>query len=37
MAISAAFDLEASQFDAINAFVNSDLNEEIYYQPPEGY
>jgi Reverse transcriptase (RNA-dependent DNA polymerase) len=37
MAISTAFDLEASQFDAINAFVNSDLDEEIYYQPPEGY
>jgi hypothetical protein len=30
MAISIAFDLEASQFDAVNAFVNSDLNKEIY-------
>ena len=37
MAISAAFDLEAHQFDAVNAFVNSDLDEEIYCQPPEGY
>jgi Reverse transcriptase (RNA-dependent DNA polymerase) len=37
IAITAAFDLEASQFDAINAFVNSDLDEEIYCQPPEGY
>jgi Reverse transcriptase (RNA-dependent DNA polymerase) len=37
MAISAAFDLEASQFDAVSAFVNSDLDEEIYCQPPEGY
>jgi Reverse transcriptase (RNA-dependent DNA polymerase) len=37
MAISAAFDLEAHQFDAVNAFINSDLDEEIYCQPPEGY
>jgi Reverse transcriptase (RNA-dependent DNA polymerase) len=37
IAISAAFDLEASQFDAVNAFVNSDLDEEIYCQPLEGY
>jgi hypothetical protein len=30
MAISATFDLEAHQFDAVNAFINSDLDEEIY-------
>jgi Reverse transcriptase (RNA-dependent DNA polymerase) len=37
MAIAAAFNLEASQFNAINAFINSDLNEEIYCQPSKGY
>jgi Reverse transcriptase (RNA-dependent DNA polymerase) len=37
MAISAAFDLEIRQFDAINAFVNSKLNEDIYCYSPEGY
>jgi hypothetical protein len=30
MAIIAAFDLEAHQFDAINAFINSHLNEEVH-------
>jgi Reverse transcriptase (RNA-dependent DNA polymerase) len=37
MAITAAFDLEAHQFDAVNAFINSELDEEVYYQPSEGY
>jgi Reverse transcriptase (RNA-dependent DNA polymerase) len=37
MATSAAFDLEIRQFDAINAFVNSKLNEDIYCYSPEGY
>jgi hypothetical protein len=31
IAISAAFNLKASQFNAINAFINNDLNKEIYY------
>lgn len=37
MAIAAAFDLEIRQFDAVNAFVNSKLNERIFCVPPEGY
>ena len=37
MAIAAAFDLEIHQFDAVNAFINSSLNEEIYCYAPEGF
>jgi Reverse transcriptase (RNA-dependent DNA polymerase) len=37
IAIAAVFDLEIRQYDAVNAFVNSKLNEQIYYVPPEGY
>lgn len=37
MAISAAFDLEMRQYDAVNAFVNSRLDELIWCLPPEGY
>jgi Reverse transcriptase (RNA-dependent DNA polymerase) len=37
MAIAAAFDLEMAQFDAVNAFVNSDIDEEILCFPPEGF
>jgi Reverse transcriptase (RNA-dependent DNA polymerase) len=37
MAIIATFDLEAHQFDAINAFINSHLDEEVYCLPPKGF
>jgi len=37
MAITAAFDLEIVQLDAINAFLNSPINEESYTHYPEGY
>ena len=37
MAITAAFDLEIVQLDAVNAFLNSDINEEIYVHYPEGF
>jgi hypothetical protein len=37
IAIAVAFNLEASPFNTINAFINSDLDEEIYYQSLEGY
>lgn len=37
MAISAAFDLEIRQYDAVNAFVNSKINEEVNCYAPEGF
>lgn len=37
MAISARFDLELIQYDAVNAFVNADLTEEIFMKMPAGY
>ena len=37
MAIYAKFNLETRQFDAVNTFTNSDLNETIYYEIPKGY
>ena len=37
MAIAAAFDLEIHQFDAINAFVNSKLDDEVICESPEGF
>ena len=37
MAIVAAFDLETRQYDAINAFVNSKIDEPTYCIPPEGW
>src|SRR5918999_4112090 len=37
MAIAAAFDLEILQFNAINAFTNSELDETTYCQCPEGF
>ncbi len=36
-AIAAAFDLEIWQYDAVNAFINSLLNDEIYCYCPEGF
>lgn len=36
-ALVAAFDLETMQLDAVNAFLNSTLDEEVYTQMPEGF
>lgn len=36
-AITAKFDLEARSFDAINAFINADLDEVIYVYFPDGF
>ena len=37
MAIVAAFDLECDQMDAVNAFLNAPIKDEIYVQWPPGY
>lgn len=37
MAITAAFDLEAKQYDVTNAFINAKLNDEVYCECPEGF
>ena len=37
MAIAAAYGLEAKRLDAVNAFVDSILDEEIYCKCPPGY
>ena len=37
MALTAAYDLEALQLDAVNAFLNSPIDEEIYCKCPPGY
>ena len=37
MAITAMFDLEAYQLNAISAFTNSDLDEVVYCEYPEGF
>ena len=37
MAIAAQFDLELIQYDVVNAFVNADLNQEVYMKMPPGY
>ena len=37
MAITAAFDLEAWQLDAISAFTNSLLDETVHYDFPNGF
>ena len=36
MAITASFNLTAKQYDAVNAFINSAMNEEVYVDYPEG-
>jgi hypothetical protein len=36
IAIAARFDLELIQYDAINAFVNANLDEEVYMKMPPG-
>jgi hypothetical protein len=35
-AIAAAYDLEIHQMDVKTAFLNADIDEEIYIRPPEG-
>ncbi|KAL1996476.1 hypothetical protein VTN49DRAFT_8076 [Thermomyces lanuginosus] len=37
MAIAARFDLDLLQFDAVNAFVNADLDQTVYMKMPPGY
>ena len=37
MALAAASDLELVQYDAINAFVNSPLDETVYIKYPQGF
>lgn len=37
MAIAAAFDLELWQADAVSAFTNSDMDETVYIEYPEGF
>lgn len=37
MAIAARFDLELIQYDVVNAFVNAELQDEVYMRLPPGY
>jgi len=37
MVITAKFDLETVQIDAVNAFVHYDLDEVVYIKMPPGY
>jgi Reverse transcriptase (RNA-dependent DNA polymerase) len=37
MALAARWDLEIRQLDAVNAFPNSELDEEVYIELPDGY
>jgi hypothetical protein len=37
MAIAAAFDLDIRQIDALNAFVNSEIDEEVYTWMADGF
>jgi hypothetical protein len=37
MAIAARFDLELLQFDAVNAFVNAELDEDVFMRMPPGH
>ena len=37
MAFTAAYDLEMLQLDAVNAYLNSDIDEEVFVHHPEGY
>lgn len=37
MALTAVYDLEAYQFDAVSAFTNSDLDEIIYIEFPDRF
>ena len=37
MAIAARFDLELTQFDAVNAFVNTKIDQDVFMRMPPGY
>ena len=37
IAVAAAFDLEMWQYDAVNAFINSGVDEEIFCECPDGF
>ena len=37
IAIAARFDLELIQYDAVNAFVNATLEEDVFMKMPPGY
>jgi hypothetical protein len=37
LALVAAFDLDMRQFDAVNAFLNSTIDEEVYTWMPKGF
>jgi Reverse transcriptase (RNA-dependent DNA polymerase) len=37
MAVTAKFDLETTQMDAVNAFVHCDLDEVVYVRLPPGF
>ena len=37
MAITAKFDLDTRQLDAVNAFTNSVLDEDVYVYFPDGF
>ena len=37
MVLAARWDLEIRQLDAVNAFPNSELDEEVYIELPDGY
>jgi Reverse transcriptase (RNA-dependent DNA polymerase) len=37
MALAARWDLEIRQLDAVNAFLNSKLDEEVYVELPDGF
>ena len=37
MAIAAYFDLDIYQFDAINAFTNAYLDEDVFVRFPDGF
>ena len=37
MAIAAAYDLEIKQYDAVNAFINADMDQLVYCYLPEGF
>jgi hypothetical protein len=37
ISLATAFDMELRQYDAVNAFTNADLDEEVFCHPPEGF
>ena len=37
MALVAAFDLDITQYDAMNTFLNAVLDEDVYVSLPDGF